>query len=223
MLNFKSIPTDYRTIYNNELQKIDNYLSFLDEINGMYNHFVEEHYNNNRSGNDGNVGNIVHIESDTYNGALFVIFENTNRIIGYTIDDFKEVINYKRTVKNISFLNNNPDSLLKYKMYYSLYKKNCENVLNNSKIDSYLLKKEVNFIKVIDVTKVTFENALNVGRISMVGLTFLHSANLQSYFLKLSENYEEFLNHDYWQVNIKNDDVTRVIKSDKLAFENSKI
>lgn len=223
MLNFKSIPTDYRTIYNNELQKIDNYLSFLDEINGMYNHFVEEHYNNNRSGNDGNVGNIVHIKSDTYNGELFVIFENTYRIIGYTIDDFKEVINYKRTVKNISILNSNPDSLLKYKMYYSLYKKNCENVLNNSKIDSYLLKKEVNFIKVIDVTKVTFENALNVGRISMVGLTFLHSANLQSYFLKLSENYEEFLNHDYWQVNIKNDDVTRVIKSDKLAFENSKI
>ena len=222
MLNFESIPTNYRTIYNNELQKIDNYLSFLDEINGMYNHFVEEHYSIHTSGNNGNVGKIVLIESEYEAIKLFVIFENTYRIIGYTLDGLKEVIHYWGRIKKVSILNNNPDSLLKYKMYYSLYKKNCENVLNNSKIDSYLLKNEVNFIKVIDVTKVTYKNALNVKTIDMVGLTFLHSSNLQSYFLKLSENYEEFQKHDYWQIDIKDNDVTRVIKSDKLAFENSK-
>ncbi len=215
MIEFRNYPTNFRTIFRSELDLAKSYLHFINKI--------EEINKNVFIKNGDNTGDLVDIETDNGKHTIVVTYQDTRWWLGYTCDTF-EKRGFKKNVSKITKVYSSKENYFaKYRLFLNIYISNCNSVLKDSYIHEYLCAKKTNIVKVLHCEK--FKDESDDWRNYQTGfyeIEFIHATNLQSYRLKItSSGFEEkdFIEHEYWQITIENNDISKITRSDVFVFE----
>lgn len=217
MLTFQDYPINFRSIYRKELERVrplEDLLNLIDDLDNSY--FVKII--------DGrNIGNKVDIQKDGKVYTSYITNENTNRWHVYLSQSWDRMNVEKKNSKIVRTYENSNALTERYKLFLDIYKSNCISVLEGSEIPSFLSENKVNIVKVISWPNYGKDDDWRQYKSNFLEIEFVHSKNLQSYKLKVPKMMETntesvFKNHRYWQINIENDDVVDIIRSDEDTY-----
>ncbi len=215
MVEFRNYPTNFRTIFRSELDLAKSYLHFINKIEELNKRLFI------KTGD--NTGDMVDIETDNGKHTIVITYENTRRWLGYTCDTFIKK-DFKRSVSRITKVYSSEENYFaKYRLFLNIFISNCNSVLKDSNIHEYLSAQKTNIVKVIHCQKFKDENDdYRNYKTGFYVIEFIHATNLQSFRLKItSGGFEEkdFIEHEYWQITIENNDISEITRSDASIFE----